>query len=50
MGKNTGKNISQILSGKYLPGMLAMGQNLLYHAKQSEQCVQNCFKATIQKQ
>ena len=39
MGKNTGKNITQILSGKYLPGMLAMRQKLLDHAKQSEQCV-----------
>ena len=49
MGKNTGKNISQILSGKYLPGILAMRQKLLYHTKQSEQCVWDCFKGAIQK-
>ena len=35
MGKNIGKNISKNLSGKYTPGMLAMCQKLLDHAKQS---------------
>ena len=30
MGKNKGKNISKILSGKYSPGMLPV-----HHAKQS---------------
>ena len=35
MGKNVSKNISKNLSGKYSPGMLAMRQRLLDHAKQS---------------
>ena len=35
MGKNIGKNISKSLSSKYSPGMLAMHQNCLDHAKQS---------------
>ena len=33
--KNNGKNISQNLSGKYNPSMLAMCQKLLDHAKKS---------------
>ena len=33
MGKNIGKNISKNLSGKYSPGMLAMRQKVLHHAK-----------------
>ena len=41
MGKNIGKNISKNLSGKYSPGMLAMRQKFLYHAKQS---VTDAFK------
>ena len=32
-GKNIGKNISKNVSGKYSPGMLAMCQKLLDHAK-----------------
>ena len=35
MSKNIGKNISKNLSGKYSPGMLAMLQTLLHHAKKS---------------
>ena len=35
MDKNNGKNISKSLSGKYSPGMLAMCQKLLDHAKKS---------------
>ena len=35
MVKNIGKNISKSLSGKYSPGMLAVRQKLLDHAKQS---------------
>ena len=35
MGKTIGKNISKNLSGKYSPGMLAMRQKLLDHAKKS---------------
>ena len=33
MGKNIGKNNSENLSGKYGPGMLAMRQKPLDHAK-----------------
>ena len=33
MGKNIGKNTSKSLSGKYSPGILAMDQKLLDHAK-----------------
>ena len=33
MDKNIGKNISKNLIGKYSPGMLAMHQKLLDHAK-----------------
>ena len=35
MGTNIGKNISKNLSGKCSPGMLAIRQKLLDHAKQS---------------
>ena len=35
MCKNTGKNISKNLIGKYSPNMLATRQKLLDHAKQS---------------
>ena len=35
MGKKIGNNISKNLSGKYIPGMLAMRQKLLDHAKHS---------------
>ena len=35
MGKSIGKNISKNLNGKYIPGMLAISQKLLDHAKQS---------------
>ena len=41
MGKDISKNISKSLSGKYSPGMLAMRQKLLDHAKQS---ATNAFK------
>ena len=34
MGKNTGKNISKNLSGRYSRDMLAMHQKPLDHAKQ----------------
>ena len=34
MGKNTGKNISKNLSGRYSRDMLAMRQKPLDHAKQ----------------
>ena len=34
MSKNVGKNISKNVSGKYSPGMLAIRQKLLNHAKQ----------------
>ena len=33
IGKNIGKNISKSLRGKYSPGMLAIRQKLLDHAK-----------------
>ena len=35
MVKNIGKNVSKNLSGKYSPGVLAMHQKILDHAKQS---------------
>ena len=35
MGKNIGKNISKDFSHKYGPGMLAMHQKVLDHAKKS---------------
>ena len=34
IGKNIGKNISKSLSGIYSPGMLAVRQKFLDHAKQ----------------
>ena len=34
IGKSICKNISKHVSGKYSPGMLALRQNLLHHAKQ----------------
>ena len=34
MSKNVGKNISKNVSGKYSPGVLAIRQKLLNHAKQ----------------
>ena len=50
MGKNIGKNISKCLSGKFGPGMLAMRQKLLDHAKQSATDVLKTFsKRFIQK-
>ena len=45
IGKNIGKNISKNLSGKCSPGMLAMRQKLLDHAKQS---ATDAFKIQIQ--
>ena len=45
-GKNIGKNISKILSGKCSLGMLAMRQKLLDYAKQSETDV---FKTASQR-
>ena len=35
MGRNIGKNIRKSLNCKYSPGVSAMRQKLLYHAKQS---------------
>ena len=35
IGKNIGENMSKNLSGKYNPGMLAMGKKLFDYAKQS---------------
>ena len=50
MGKNIGKNISKSLSSKYSPGMLAMHQNLLDHAKQSaSDALKTASKWAIQK-
>ena len=34
VGKNICKNISKNLSGQYSPGIIAMRQKLLHHAKQ----------------
>ena len=45
-GKNIGKNISKILSGKCSLGVLAMRQKLLDYAKQSETDV---FKTASQR-
>ena len=42
MDKNIGKNISKTFNRKYRPGMLAMCQKLLDHAKQS---ATDAFKA-----
>ena len=50
MVKNIGKNVSKNLSGKYSPGMLAMRQKLLDHAKQSATDVlKTVSKSAIQK-
>ena len=50
MSKNIGKDISKILSGKYSPGMLAMRQKLLDHAKQSAtDALKNFFKKSHSK-
>ena len=50
MVKNIGKNVSKNLSGKYSPGMLAMRQKLLDHAKQSATDVlKTASKSAIQK-
>ena len=50
MDKSIGKNISKSLSGKYDPGMLAIRQKLLDHAKQSEEdAIKNSSKRFIQK-
>ena len=50
MGKNIGKNISKSLSGKYSPGMLAMRQKLLDHAKKAtNDAFKTASKRTIQK-
>ena len=43
IGENIGKNISKNLSSKYSPGMLAVHQKLLDHAKQS---ATDAFKTT----
>ena len=50
MGKNIGKNISKSLSGKYSPGMLAMRQKLLDHAKKAtNDAFKTASKRTIEK-
>ena len=50
MGKNIGEKISKSLSGKYSPGMLAMRQKLLEHAKQSAtDAIKTSSKRVIQK-
>ena len=50
MGKNIVKNVSKNLSSKYSPGMLAMHQKLLDHAKQSATDVfKTASKRSIQK-
>ena len=50
MDKSIGKNISKSLSGKYDPGVLAIRQKLLDHAKQSEEdAIKNSSKKFIQK-
>ena len=51
MGKNIGKNISENFSGKHIPGMLAMRQKLLDHAKNSAaDAHKTSSKKVIQKQ
>ena len=47
MCKNIGENISKSLSSKYSPGMLAMRQKLLDHAKQSATDAFKTAKATV---
>ena len=50
MGTSIGKNIGKNLSGKYSPGMLAIRQKLLDHAKQSAtDTFKTASKRTIQK-
>ena len=50
MVKNIGKNVSKNLSGKYSPGVLAMHQKILDHAKQSATDVlKTASKSAIQK-
>ena len=50
MGINIGKNISKSFSGKYSPGMLAMHQKLLDHAKKSAtDALKTSSKRVIQK-
>ena len=50
MGKDIGKITSKILSGKYSPGMLAMCQKLLDHAKKSAtDALKTSSKRVIQK-
>ena len=50
MGKTIGKNISKNLSGKYSPGMLAMRQKLLDHAKKSAaDALKTSSKKVVQK-
>ena len=50
MDKSIGKNISKSLSGKYDPGILAIRQKLLDHAKQSEEdAIKSSSKRFIQK-
>ena len=50
MGKKICKNISKKLSGKYSPGMLAMRQKLLNHAKKfATDVVKTSSKRVIKK-
>ena len=50
MGKSIGKNISKNLSDKYSPGMLAIRQKRLDHAKQSaKDAFKSASKRAIQK-
>ena len=50
IGKNIGKNINKSLSGKYNPGMLAMHEKLLDHAKLSAaDAFKTASKRAIQK-
>ena len=50
IGKNIGKNITKNLTGKYSPGMLAMYQKPLDHAKQSAtDAFKTASKRAIQK-
>ena len=50
IGKNIDKNISKNLRGKYIPGMFAMRQKLLDHAKLSAfDALKTAAKRAIQK-
>ena len=50
MGKYTLKNISNSVSGKYIPGMLAARQKLFDHSKQSAtDAPKTSLKRVIQK-